>query len=207
VSTNAPKQPSVPADRGISWPLPFPSPFSVMTLGVIWVGWSGSGRVCLALYWCGCSPSPFYRYLSHRTYKTSLVPVPVRRSQQLQHQKGAVVGAHRHHQLFRRRQTTLPTRGFLYAHMGWIFDRRNTDPYAAFDLAKFELRALNLRRSHSILRGFLPVSACCRSTRLHSALRECRCSSGFLHLDGVLAWPSPSACHLAGSGASDQRHQ
>lgn len=156
MSTNSPSRPSTPADRGISWlaTLPFFS-LHVMTLGVIWVGWSPVAvLVCLALYWVRMfAITGFYhRYLSHRTYKTSrwfqfLFAVVGNSSTQ----KGPLWWAahHRHHHQYSDDDDDVhsPTRrGFLYAHVGWIFDRANSPTRMRLipDLAKFpELRALN----------------------------------------------------------------
>ena len=156
MSTNSPSRPSIPAKSGISWlaTIPFVT-VHVLTLGVLWVGWSPIAVfVCLALYWVRMfAITGFYhRYLSHRTYKTSrwfqfLFAVVGNSSTQ----KGPLWWAahHRHHHQYSDDDEDVhsPTkRGFLYAHVGWIFDRRNTPTRMRLipDLAKYpELRALD----------------------------------------------------------------
>jgi stearoyl-CoA desaturase (delta-9 desaturase) len=126
-----------------------------MALGVFWVGWSPVAiLVCLALYWVRMfAVTGFYhRYLSHRSYKTSrwfqfLFAVVGNSSTQ----KGPLWWAahHRHHHQYSDDDEDVhsPTkRGFLYAHMGWIFDRINSRTRTRLvpDLAKFpELRVLD----------------------------------------------------------------
>jgi len=156
VNTNAPNLSSVPSRGGISWlsTIPFVA-LHFMTLGAIWVGWSPIALlVCLALYWVRMfAITGFYhRYLSHRSYKTSrwfqfLFAVVGNSSTQ----KGPLWWAahHRHHHQYSDDEEDVhsPTKsGFLYSHMGWIFDRANgpTRMRLIPDLAKYpELRALD----------------------------------------------------------------
>jgi stearoyl-CoA desaturase (delta-9 desaturase) len=153
---NSPSPASLSANGGISWvaTLPFVS-LHVMALGVFWVGWSPVAvLVCLALYWARMfAVTGFYhRYLSHRSYKTSrwfqfLFAVVGNSSTQ----KGPLWWAahHRHHHQYSDDEADVhsPTRrGFLYAHMGWIFARINSPTRTRLvpDLAKFpELRILD----------------------------------------------------------------
>jgi stearoyl-CoA desaturase (delta-9 desaturase) len=146
----------MPADGGISWisTLPFLG-LHVMALGVFWVGWSPAAvLVCLGLYWVRMfAITGFYhRYLSHRSYKTSrwfqfLFAVVGSSSTQ----KGPLWWAahHRHHHQYSDDDEDVhsPTkRGFLYAHMGWIFARINSGTRTRLvpDLAKYpELRVLD----------------------------------------------------------------
>ena len=156
MNTNAPNLTSVPAAGGISWlaTVPFVA-LHLMTLAVIWVGWSPAALlVCLALYWMRMfAITGFYhRYLAHRTYKTSrwfqfLFAVVGNSSTQ----KGPLWWAahHRHHHQYSDDEQDVhsPTkRGFLYSHVGWIFDRANSPTRMRLipDLAKYpELRALD----------------------------------------------------------------
>jgi stearoyl-CoA desaturase (delta-9 desaturase) len=126
-----------------------------MALGVFWVGWSPVAvLVCLALYWARMfAVTGFYhRYLSHRSYKTSrwfqfLFAVVGNSSTQ----KGPLWWAahHRHHHQYSDDDEDVHSpsrRGFLYAHVGWIFARVNSRTRMRLvpDLAKFpELRVLD----------------------------------------------------------------
>jgi stearoyl-CoA desaturase (Delta-9 desaturase) len=153
---NSSSRPSLPARSGVSWFATIPFVFlHVMTLGVLWVGWSPIAVfVCLALYWIRMfAITGFYhRYLSHRTYKTSrwfqfLFAVVGNSSTQ----KGPLWWAahHRHHHTYSDDDEDVhsPTkRGFFYSHVGWIFDRANSPTRMRLipDLAKYpELRALD----------------------------------------------------------------
>jgi stearoyl-CoA desaturase (delta-9 desaturase) len=146
----------VSRENRISWiaTIPFVG-LHVMALGVLWVGWSPIAvLVCLALYWARMfAVTGFYhRYLSHRSYKTS------RWFQFLfallgsaAAQKGPLWWAahHRHHHQFSDKEDDVHSpsvRGFLYAHVGWIFVRANAKTRTRLvpDLAKFpELIALD----------------------------------------------------------------
>jgi len=126
-----------------------------MALGVIWVGWSPVAvGVGLALFWIRMfAITGFYhRYLSHRSYKTSrwfqfLFALVGNSSVQ----KGPLWWAahHRHHHQYSDQPEDVHSplqRGFLYAHVGWIFARANSRTRTRLvpDLSKFpELRVLD----------------------------------------------------------------
>jgi stearoyl-CoA desaturase (delta-9 desaturase) len=155
VSIDAPGS-AVPSEKGISWiaTVPFIS-LHVMALGVLWVGWSPIAvLVCLALYWTRMfAVTGFYhRYLSHRSYKTSRwFQFAFALLGSAAAQKGPLWWAahHRHHHQYSDKEDDVhsPTlRGFLYAHVGWIFVRGNarTRTRLVPDLARFpELIALD----------------------------------------------------------------
>ena len=127
----------------------------LMALGIFWVGWSWIAiAVCLGLYWLRMfAITGFYhRYLSHRSYKTTrwfqfLFAVLGNASAQ----KGPLWWAahHRFHHQYSDQNLDVhsPTkRGFIYSHVGWIFDRRNAKTQLKLvpDLSRFpELRALD----------------------------------------------------------------
>jgi stearoyl-CoA desaturase (delta-9 desaturase) len=155
VSIDAPGS-ALPSEKGISWiaTIPFIA-LHVMALGVLWVGWSPVAvLVCLALYWARMfAVTGFYhRYLSHRSYKTSRwFQFVFALLGSAAAQKGPLWWAahHRHHHQYSDKEGDVhsPTlRGFLYAHVGWIFVRGNarTRTRLVPDLARFpELIALD----------------------------------------------------------------
>jgi stearoyl-CoA desaturase (delta-9 desaturase) len=156
VTADTTKLREVEAPSGVSWlaAIPFTA-LHLAVLGVFWVGWSWTAiGVCFALYWIRMfAITGFYhRYLSHRTYKTSrwfqfLFAALGNASVQ----KGPIWWAahHRHHHRYSDEEEDVhsPTRrGFWYAHVLWVFDRRNSKTRArlAPDLTRFpELRALD----------------------------------------------------------------
>ena len=98
----------------------------------------------------------YHRYFSHRAFRTSRVfQFVLAAVAQTSAQKGALWWAAHHRRHHRYSDTELDVhspaqRGFLYAHVGWIFVPRNdpTDHAAIRDLGKFkELRWLD-RRPH-----------------------------------------------------------
>jgi stearoyl-CoA desaturase (delta-9 desaturase) len=155
VSIDAPGS-ALPSEKGISWiaTIPFIA-LHVMALAVLWVGWSPVAvLVCLALYWARMfAVTGFYhRYLSHRSYKTSRwFQFVFALLGSAAAQKGPLWWAahHRHHHQYSDKEGDVhsPTlRGFLYAHVGWIFVRGNarTRTRLVPDLARFpELIALD----------------------------------------------------------------
>jgi stearoyl-CoA desaturase (delta-9 desaturase) len=156
LSTISPSEPTVSSRRGINWvaTIPFIG-LHLMALSVVWVGWSPVAvLVAAALYWLRMfAVTGFYhRYLSHRSYKTSrwfqfLFALLGNASAQ----KGPLWWAahHRHHHQYSDEEQDVHSpsqRGFLYAHLGWIFDRSNASTRLRLvpDLARFpELRALD----------------------------------------------------------------
>ncbi|HEX6747436.1 MAG TPA: acyl-CoA desaturase, partial [Longimicrobium sp.] len=117
-------------------------------LGAIWTGVTWSALVlCVVLYvvrMFGVTAG-YHRYFSHRSFKTSRAgQLVLAWLAQSSAQRGALwwAAVHRHHH--RHSDTELDVhsprmRGFLYSHVGWIFDRRNeeTEMDAVPDLARY----------------------------------------------------------------------
>ena len=157
-SNVVPRETCPPRDNteSISWlhTLPFAG-VHLMALGVFWVGWSPVAvAMAIAMFWLrmfaitGC----YHRYLSHRSYKTSRwFQFVFTTLGNMSAQKGPLWWAahHRHHHKSSDKKDDLhsPVRqGLLYAHVGWIFVRKNapTNFRLIPDLAKFpELRFLD----------------------------------------------------------------
>jgi stearoyl-CoA desaturase (delta-9 desaturase) len=116
-------------------------------LGAIWTGVStGTLVLCAVLYvvrMFGVTAG-YHRYFSHRSFKTSRAGQFVLAwLAQSSAQRGALwwAAVHRHHH--RHSDTELDAhsprmRGFLYSHVGWIFDRKHnqTEMEAVPDLAR-----------------------------------------------------------------------
>jgi stearoyl-CoA desaturase (delta-9 desaturase) len=117
-------------------------------LGAIWTGVSVNALIlCAALYivrMFGVTAG-FHRFFSHRSFKTSRAgQFALAWLAQSSAQRGALwwAAVHRHHH--RHSDTELDVhsprqRGFLYSHVGWIFDRRNekTEMDAVPDLTRY----------------------------------------------------------------------
>ena len=116
-------------------------------LGAIWTGVStGALVLCAALYVARMFgvTAGYHRYFSHRSFKTSRAGQFVLAwLAQSSAQRGALwwAAVHRHHH--RHSDTELDAhsprmRGFLYSHVGWIFDRKHnkTEMEAVPDLAR-----------------------------------------------------------------------
>jgi stearoyl-CoA desaturase (delta-9 desaturase) len=137
-----------------------PSPLAfilvhVATLGAIWSGVTAKALwLCLALYVVRmfAVTAGFHRYFSHKSFKTSramqfLLAVLAQSTAQ----RGALWWAakHRHHHKHSDTEEDVHSprhRGFLYSHVGWIFDAKHeeTDYDAVPDLTKYrELVWLN----------------------------------------------------------------
>jgi len=124
-------------------------------LGAIWTGVSATALwVAFALYvvrmW-GITAG-YHRYFSHRSYKTSRVmQFIIALIGQSSAQRGVIWWAaiHRHHHLHSDTEQDVHSprhHGFLYSHVGWIFNPRNSEPdYGTVkDLTKYpELVWLN----------------------------------------------------------------
>jgi stearoyl-CoA desaturase (delta-9 desaturase) len=123
--------------------------------GAIWSGvtWQAA-TLGIGLYWLGMFgvTGGYHRYFSHRSYKTSRVfQFMLAWIAQATAQKSVLWWAakHRHHHLFSDTETDIHSprhKGFLYSHVGWIFDRKNesTDLVKIEDFAKYpELRLLH----------------------------------------------------------------
>jgi stearoyl-CoA desaturase (delta-9 desaturase) len=127
----------------------------VVCLGAIWSGVTATAvAIGIALYVTRMfgTTAGYHRYFSHRTFRTSrvgqfLLAVLAQSSSQ----RGVLWWAakHRHHHQHSDTEHDVHSprqRGFLYAHVGWIFQRQQGDTdYAAIpDLARYpELVWLN----------------------------------------------------------------
>lgn len=116
-------------------------------LGAIWTGVTANALLlCAVLYGVRMFgvTAGYHRYFSHRSFKTSRAGQFVLAwLAQSSAQRGALwwAAVHRHHH--RHSDTELDAhsprmRGFLYSHVGWIFDRKHdhTEMDAVPDLAK-----------------------------------------------------------------------
>jgi stearoyl-CoA desaturase (delta-9 desaturase) len=127
----------------------------VACLGAIWTGvtWEaaalGIGLFWLRIFAIGAG---YHRYFSHRAYDTGRAfQFVLAVLAQTTAQKSVLWWAARHRQHHQNSDTEAdvhsPGRsGFLYAHVGWLFDRRNvgTDMSKVADLARYpELRWLH----------------------------------------------------------------
>ena len=124
-------------------------------LGALWTGVSVKALVvCLVLYvvrMFGVTAG-FHRYFSHRSFKTSRAgQFLLAWLAQSSAQRGAMwwAAVHRHHHLHSDTEDDAHSprhRGFLYSHVGWVFDRRHaeTETEAVPDLARYpEMRWLD----------------------------------------------------------------
>jgi stearoyl-CoA desaturase (delta-9 desaturase) len=124
-------------------------------LGALWTGVTVQAlAVCAVLYvvrMFGVTAG-YHRYFSHRSFKTSRAGQFVLAwLAQSSAQRGAMwwAAVHRHHHLHSDTEDDVHSprhRGFLYSHVGWVFDRRHedTDVEAVPDLARYpEMRWLD----------------------------------------------------------------
>ena len=108
-------------------------PFLIIHLSCFAAIWSGvtleAVVICVVLYWVRmvAVTGGYHRYFSHRSYKTSRVgQFLIAALAQTSAQRGAIWWAamHRHHHLYSDTELDPHSprqRGFLYAHVGWIF--------------------------------------------------------------------------------------
>lgn len=138
-------------------------------LGALWTGVSMKALVvCVVLYvvrMFGVTAG-YHRYFSHRSFKTSRAGQFVLAwLAQSSAQRGAMwwAAVHRHHHLHSDTEDDVHSprhRGFLYSHVGWVFDRRHeeTDVEAVPDLARYpEMRWLD---RHPLLPAVVLAVAC-----------------------------------------------
>ena len=126
-------------------------PFVSMHLGcfaAIWTGvtW-GAIAICVGLYWLRIFAigAGYHRYFSHRAYSTSRVfQFVLAFAAQSTAQKSILWWAakHRHHHLHSDTGHDVHSpryKGFIYSHMGWIFDRKHdtADLTKVADLARY----------------------------------------------------------------------
>jgi len=133
-----------PIDRDISYPNTIPFiVIHLLCIGALWTGVHARDLLlCLVLYYVRMFgvTAGYHRYFSHRTFKTSRVgQFLLGWMAQLSAQQGILwwAGKHRQH----HRYSDLPgdvhsprQHGMWYAHVGWIFDRKNFE--SAADLEK-----------------------------------------------------------------------
>jgi stearoyl-CoA desaturase (delta-9 desaturase) len=126
-------------------------PFVLVHLGCFAAFWSGvTGEalaLCVGLYWLRIFTigAGYHRYFSHRAYSTGRVfQFLLAFVAQSTTQKSVLWwGAkHRHHHLFSDMAQDVHSprqKGFLYSHMGWIFDRQHgeTDLVKIDDFARY----------------------------------------------------------------------
>ena len=133
-------------------------PFVIVHLicfAAIWTGvtWSAIAT-CIGLYWLRIFAigAGYHRYFSHRAFATSRVfQFVLAFMAQTTTQKSILWWAakHRHHHLHSDTEDDVHSprqRGFIYAHVGWIFDVRHdeTDLAKIADFARYpELRLLH----------------------------------------------------------------
>jgi stearoyl-CoA desaturase (delta-9 desaturase) len=114
-------------------------PFVLVHLTCFAALWSGVSWqalvICAVLYWgrIFAIGAGYHRYFSHRAYATSRAfQFVLAILSQSTAQKSVLWWAakHRHHHLHSDTQEDVHSprhRGFLYSHLGWIFDRRHDD--------------------------------------------------------------------------------
>jgi len=155
MATSAPTRPVSPHGEGegfhddIIYPAAIPFVLvHLACLGAVWTGVSVNALVlCAALYvvrMFGVTAG-YHRFFSHRSFRTSRAgQFALAWLAQSSAQRGALwwAAVHRHHH--RHSDTELDVhsprqRGFLYSHVGWIFDRRNeeTEMEAVPDLTRY----------------------------------------------------------------------
>ena len=145
---------SVPGDDGPPADIVYPQaiPFLLVHLSCLLAFWTGvtwqALVICVGLYWLRIFAigAGYHRYFSHRAYSTSRVFQFVLAFLAQSTAQNSVLwwaARHRHHHLYSDtpNDTHSPRRhGFLYAHVGWIFDRRHkkdTDLVKVADLAAY----------------------------------------------------------------------
>lgn len=112
-------------------------PYVLVHLGCIAAVWTGvtveAVALCVGLYWLRMFAicAGYHRYFSHRAYSTSRVfQFVLAFLAQSSAQKSVLwwAATHRHHHLHSDTGQDVHSprhKGFLYSHVGWIFDRRH----------------------------------------------------------------------------------
>ena len=133
-------------------------PFALVHLACLGAIWSGvtwrAAAIGVALYWLRIFAigAGYHRYFSHRAYSTGRVFQFVLAFLAQSSAQNSVLwwaAKHRHHHLYSDTEHdthSAQRRGFLYSHVGWIFDRRHhgTDYVKVADLARYpELKLLD----------------------------------------------------------------
>ncbi len=120
----------------------------VLCLAAFWTGVSWQAlALCVGLYWLRIFAigAGYHRYFSHRAFSTSRAfQFVLAFLSQTTAQNSVLWWAALHRRHHRCSDTELDThsprhRGFFYAHVGWIFDRKHlkTDLVTVSDLAVF----------------------------------------------------------------------
>ncbi len=147
-----------PADGAHDIVYPAAIPFALVhlsCLGALWSGvtWKAAG-LCVALYWLRIFAigAGYHRYFSHKSFSTSRVFQFVLAFLAQSTAQNSVLwwaAKHRHHHRYSDTEQDAHSAvrdGFLYSHVGWIFDRKhsNVDYVQVEDLTQFpELRFLH----------------------------------------------------------------
>src|SRR4026209_2536445 len=129
--------PNVDSAEGNDIIYPSAIPFALVHLaciGAIWTGvtWQALA-ICVGLYWLRIFAigAGYHRYFSHRAYSTSRVlQFVLAFAAQTSAQKSVLWWAakHRHHHLHSDDEDDVHSprrKGFIYSHLGWIFDRKH----------------------------------------------------------------------------------
>jgi stearoyl-CoA desaturase (delta-9 desaturase) len=125
-------------------------PFVLVHLGCLAAIWTGitwqSLAICVTLYWLRIFAigAGYHRYFSHRAYSTSQAfQFVLALLAQTTAQKSVIWWAskHRHHHLHSDTEQDVHSprrKGFIYSHLGWIFDRKHdtADLTRVADLAR-----------------------------------------------------------------------
>ncbi len=126
-------------------------PFVLLHLGCLAAIWTGvtwqAVAICVALYWVRLFAigAGYHRYFSHRAYSTGRIfQFILAFMAQSSAQKSVLWWAakHRHHHLHSDTEQDVHSprhKGFIYSHLGWIFDRKHdkTDLTKVADLARY----------------------------------------------------------------------
>jgi stearoyl-CoA desaturase (Delta-9 desaturase) len=126
-------------------------PFVLVHLACIAAVWTGvtpvAVAICVVLYWLRIFAigAGYHRYFSHRAYSTSrLSQFVLAVLAQSTAQKSVLWWAakHRHHHLHSDTEFDVHSprhKGFVYSHLGWIFDRRHdaTDLVKVADFTRY----------------------------------------------------------------------
>jgi stearoyl-CoA desaturase (Delta-9 desaturase) len=126
-------------------------PFVLLHLGCLAAIWSGvtwqAVAICVGLYWLRMFAigAGYHRLFSHRAYSTGRVfQFVLAFVAQSSAQKSVLWWAakHRHHHLHSDTERDVHSprhKGFIYSHVGWIFDRKHdaTDLTKVADLARY----------------------------------------------------------------------
>jgi len=141
------------ADSGEHSDIVYPStiPFLLVHLSCLAAIWTGvtwqAVALCIALYWIRIFAigAGYHRYFSHRSYSTGRAfqfVLAVLSQSSAQRSVLWWASKHRHHHLHSDTERDIHSprhKGFLYSHLGWIFERKHdaTDLVKVADLARY----------------------------------------------------------------------